>query len=353
MLDTERKMEHLLYPPGARPLKNIIPYLQGEDFDADGRPPDDIVYHFKSYWDRKHWERHPLTGDLVFHGHQPREIAQSLQASLYFGTLISVFAKLGFPVSTQDFLEKSSSSGETFVSTKKLSTLLMMWTQRGGIAKGPPIPDVKDNFYQLGLAVKEMLNWTFYYLTMFRHESETMADPDRDRMQLIELSIMAMGESLCAIVSAVFGYNSVDMPTWGPSPILTKRLLKNGWCISDSPFFPESMARAAISTEYYFSDMKCPRPRLDHSQCSPAICLAYTQKINLGTYRQKHTTNGCRCDSIPVPAPAFSIVSAKKIPVLQWDGQKLRVAIGGPKNPYVAISHVYVHSLITHALPSC
>jgi hypothetical protein len=84
---------------------------------------------------------------------------------------------------------------------------------------------------------KRCWKWTFHYLAKFRREGETMAELYKSRMQLVELSIMAMAESLCSVIVAIYGYDIREMPSWGPSPVLEAQLRSNGWCVSDTPFF--------------------------------------------------------------------------------------------------------------------
>ncbi|KAH0569263.1 hypothetical protein GP486_000019 [Trichoglossum hirsutum] len=323
-------MEHLLTPAESRPIS--IPYVGGEEFERSNSQSNDIVYNFKTYWERKGWERHPETGDLLFKNRSPQDIVQSLQTSLYFGTLISIFARVGIPVRTRDFLDSSSPGGEIFVRTTKLPDLIADWTKREGFSERPLVFDVNSPRLLRSENIREMLNWTFYYLNMFRHESKAMAEPCKSRMQLVELSIMAMAESLCSVIAAIYGYDAREMPTWGSSPVLKAQLRDNGWCVSDSPFFPESMTRAAISTDYYFSSFVCPRPRGDHSKCTMAICNEYCKKITIGEYQQKHVAHDCKCKPIQVPKEAINLVAERQIPVLQWDGKTIRVSAGGTQN---------------------
>ncbi|AEO68452.1 uncharacterized protein THITE_2089960 [Thermothielavioides terrestris NRRL 8126] len=307
---------------------------------------DDVLYNFKSYWDRTGWARHPLTGHLSFHDRRPEEIAQSLQTSLYFGTLISIFGRVGIPVRTRDFLSASSPNGEVFVRTTKLPHLVADWLRREGVSSEPAaVGDVNDPRWQRGQNIIEMLNWAFYYLNMYSRETQTMAKVHKERMQLVELSIKAMAESLCSVASAIYGCEIRVMPSWGSSPVLAARLRDNGWCDSDSPFFPESMTRASVSADYYFGGLRCPRARGDHSGCSTAICNEYCRKITPGDYEQVHTA-GCRgCKSELVPEQAIHLVEKGQVPVLQWDGDTIHVSAGDDTNAYVTVSHVWSDGL--------
>lgn len=341
-----REMEHLPTPPGSRPIN--VPYLGGQEFEANMSESDDVLYYFKSYWERTGWPRDRQTYNLSFHNRRPEDIAQSLQTSLYFGTLISIFRRVGIPVRTRDFLAPSSPGGEVFVRTTKLPDLVADWLRREGISSQPGTAgDVNDPRVQRGCNISEILHYAFYFLDMYSRETETMAGVYRERMRLVELSIKAMAESLCSVVCEIYGYEARAMPSWGSSPVLAARLRDNGWCDSDSPFFPESMTRASVSADYYFGGLACPRARGDHSRCGTAICKEYCRKITPGKYEQLHTVlRGCTCKAEPVPEPvpipeqAIRLVEKGQIPVLQWDGRTIHVSVGDDTNAYVAVSHV-------------
>lgn len=331
-------MEHLLSPATSLPIN--IPYVGGEDFETGSSLHDDVLFNFKSYWERKGWKRHPATGDLIFEGRSLEEITKSLQTSLYFGCLISVFQRVGITVRTRDFLYTASPRGETFVRTTALPGLTAEWTRREGFTGGAVVRDFNNPKYMRGENIKEMLNWTSWYLQMYCQKSEAMAEPNKSLMELVELSIMAMAESLCSVLVMVYGYESREMPTCGPSPVLKNRLWENRWCVSDSPFFPESMTRAAISSDYYFGSAACPRRRQDHATCTRAICNEYLKVITPGAYEQKHTSHLCLCAPVPVPGVALRLVAEGNIPVIQWDGNTIQISVGGPQTRYVAMSHV-------------
>ncbi|RDW78988.1 uncharacterized protein DSM5745_05840 [Aspergillus mulundensis] len=358
-------MEHLPTRADSPPLK--IPYLGGEAFEAGTLgSTEGALYNFKSYWQRRGLERDQLTGEISFESLRPHEIAQSLQTWLYFGTLISVFEVVGIPVRTRDFVipRPSLSSRvrvlwgerekeERSVCTAMLPALVARWTAREGFSSGSDgrlhVRDVNDPRFLRGENIKEMLNWTFYYLDKFHLEGESMAEPYKNRMQLVELAIMAVCESLCSVIVAIYGYEAREMPSWGPSPVLQAQLRRNGWCISDSPFFPESMSCAAVAADYFFGSSVCPRPERadgDHSRCTTAICDEYCRKITPGRYEQRHTVAGCKCEAISVPEEAIRLVASAEVPVLQWDGEALRVSAGDSVwNEYVAISHVWSDGL--------
>lgn len=332
-------MEHLLAPPSSQPIK--VPYVGIQEFDAgELLVPDNVLVFFKSYLDRNRWVRDRATANVIFTNRSPEDIARCFQTWLYFGCIISVFRLLNVIIRTRDLLSGSYGLNEVLVDTTRLHGYIAEAAKREGFAQGPTVQDFASQKYMRGQNIKEMLNMTFLYLPMYSKESDSMPEPFKSRMRLIELSIMAMGETLCNVLVAIYGDDFRDMPNWGCSPILEDRLRQNGWCISDSPFFPESLQRSAISAAYYFGGYACPRPPKDHSTCSPAICNGYLQVINAGTYVQKHVSPSCSCTDIKVPTAARDIVKRQTIPVIHWNGTRLNVRESTPHTIYVALSHV-------------
>ena len=222
----------------------------------------------------------------------------------------------------------------------RLRDYIAEWASREGFAVRPVVRNLADIKYVRGENIKEMLNYTFLFLDLYCKKSQSMPEPHKTRMKLIELSVMALSETLCSALVAIYGYEPREMPVWGPSPILEARLRENGWCMSDSPFFPESLQRSAISATYYFGGSVCPRHRRDHSNCSITICNHYLHVIDHGTYEQKHISTSCSCTNIEIPTAAMDIVKEDAIPVLRWDENTLSVSKAGPQAMYVAMSHV-------------
>jgi len=331
-------MEHLLAPDSAKQIN--VPYVGTEEFEA-GESYEDIVANFKSYLPRKGWYRYS-TGDLMFENRTADEIVSSLQTWLYFGSLISVFRTVGIRVQTSDFVYGSESGG-AFVRTTRLLGFIAKWTQREGLAEGPVVQDFSNPKYMHGESIREILNWTFLHLRMFCQKSLEVSEAHNGPIHLVELSVMAMAESLCSTLVAIYGYEARDMPIWGPSPVLKDRLQDSGWCVSDSPFFPESLTKASISVDYYFGGHACPRPREAHSGCTTAICKEYQKVVDTKTYSQKHVSPNCTCTPIRVPGKAVNVVANQGIPVIVWDGKTITVSENGPQTKYVALSHVYVN----------
>jgi hypothetical protein len=321
-------MEHLLAPKGAVPID--VPYVGNEEYDSGP---------FKAYFERRGWERDE-TGALIFGGRTPDEVVAFLQTWLYFGCLISVFGRVGIAVRTSDFIRESE-NGDKLVCTWRLPGFIGEWAQREGMSDGPVVPNFHNPKYIRGENIKEYLNWTFWYLGTFGQEAKGKSEIPNDPLSVVKMSIMAMGESLCSALVAIYGYKTREMPTWGPSSILEARLRDSGWCISDSPFFPESLAGATISADYYFGGYTCPRQRGAHNECSKVICHSYQQIVDTKTYTTKHAStcyNGC--DHVLGPEKTVEIVGKGGIPVISWRGGTINVSAYAPPTKYVAVSHV-------------
>ncbi|KAH7303684.1 hypothetical protein B0I35DRAFT_517242 [Stachybotrys elegans] len=368
-----------------------IPYVSTQEFEAGDLPGVPPLENFKGYALRTGWDVNAETGDLNLDGRSFDELTSFLQTAFYFGCVITVFRLAGIPVRTADFLERRRlrQRDEIFVRTTILPRLISAWIKRETSTftnrMVPPFPPSRRQGFSAFLrglgggsgatsdsnnvadpitermmrssGICETLNFTFWYLQMFRRRSETMTEPFKTKMNLIELSIMAMGESLCTAVTMIYGLNPRLMPTWGPSPILKERLRRGGWCPSDSPFFPEATVMSSISADYYFGSRPCPwRRRADHSDCSIAICNAHLSVVDTATYQQRHVSPTCRCTAVEVPAEASDLVSQNAVPVVRWDGTMLTVSRGSAQTPYIALSHVWADGLgnnNTNSLPRC
>ncbi|KAI9762714.1 MAG: hypothetical protein M1840_001181 [Geoglossum simile] len=342
-------MEHLLAPEGAKAIN--IPYVGVEEYRAYS---DDSLIDFKSYFERKAWKR-DSAGDLIFGDRTPREIVAFLQTWLYFGCLISVFRRVEIDVQTCDFL-RVSERGEVLVCTKRLPEFIAEWVRRESFRDESDEPFSPKRMR--GENIKEALHWTFWYSGMFDREAKEDPKIPNDPLPLVRLSIMAMGESLCSALVAIYGYEASAVPIWGPSPILRDRLRDSGWCTSDSPFFPASLPKTTISADYYFGGCACPRPRGHHRDCSEAICHAYQKVIDTKTYTPKHaSTCDGGCGHVLAPDEIVDIVRKGGIPMISWRGETMSVSTFTSPTKYVAISHVWSDGLgnddVRNSLPTC
>jgi hypothetical protein len=333
-------MEHLLAPQDAKPID--IPYVGVEEYEVLYH--DNSLQDFKSYFERKNWQRNSV-GDLVVGGRSPTEVLAFFQTWLYFGCLISVFRQIGMTVQTIDFL-RISQNGEKLVCTQNLPHLIEEWTLHESVQSPGVTVEAQSYFNPRAMrfmAISEILHFTSHHLEMMNRYLEprrSLLDTIADPFSRVQMSIMAMGESLSSALSTIYAYARQGLPTWGPSAFLTERLRISGWCPSDSPFFDESSTRSRISVDYYFGGYRNPRERGPHGKCSEFICNAYKTAIDPQTYQQKHTSGCDGCIFVPAPTQTIEIVKKGGVPVITWHGETIRVAPSGPTTKYVALSHV-------------
>jgi hypothetical protein len=327
-------MEHILPISGAEHIS--VPYVCVEEYD---RAP--CLDPFKEYVFRKGWKekRDTWDWDLNLDGRTPEDKVAFLQTWLYFGLLVEVFAPVGVQVHTSDFIDQSTNS----ITTQALPRYIREWIKAEGLWDGVT---VSSNIYPLksqrAAIIREYLNWANSHLKEFTKDAQHPQSTAHSSFPLVELSIMAIGETLCNTWSEVYGVSEQGMPTWGPSQYLRERLCRSGWCPSSTPFFPTALVRCNISAEYFFGSSPPPGPVKEHSQCSELICSANQTIFNTSNYHTVHTTDCGGCEFIRAPKEMADIVEKSGIPVMRWHNEALTVSTMDLSTKYVSISHVYV-----------
>jgi hypothetical protein len=321
-------MDHLLSSSGGEHI--LVPYVGIEEYDRGD---------FKAYWQRKGWRRTERR-DLIFKDRTLYEKAAFFQTWLYFGCLISVFGLINVGVQTYNFV-LTSPSGERFVTTRALPSLIAEWIRREGLSYSvAPDPSNSSPRTRRGYSIIEWLNWTFVYMQMFVRDAQETQSASYGTILAIELSIMAIGESLCSAWNVIYGFPLSSIPTWGPSQILKDRLRRAGWCPSNSPFFPSSLVTSSISADYFFGSYPPPGMR-EHDKCSKLVCSASQTKVDTKNYQAVHVTASCHnCEFVKVPSDTVGIVGTNGVPIMRWHGGSLTVSARGPSTRYVAVSHV-------------
>jgi hypothetical protein len=321
-------MDHLLSSSGGEYI--LVPYVGVEEYDGGD---------FKTYLRRKGW-RTTEGGDLIFKDRTPYEKATFFQTWLYFGCLISVFGCINIGVQTCNFIF-TSPSGERFVTTRALPSLIAEWIRREGLSNSvAPDPFNSSPRTMRGYNIIELLNWTFLCTQMFVKDAQETQSVSYGTILTIELSVMAIGESLCSAWSMIYGFPLSSIPTWGPSQILKDRLRRAGWCPSNSPFFPSSLVTSSVSADYFFGSYPPPGVR-EHDKCSELVCNASQTKVDTKNYQAVHVTASCHgCEFIKAPSDTVRIVESNDVPVMRWHGGSLTVSARGPSTRYVAVSHV-------------
>lgn len=134
-----------------------------------------------------------------------------------------------------------------------------------------------------------------------------------------------------------------------------KRMYRAGWC-------PNAVSHQFMSTLWGLSIVsnlvRLPpyiRSRPDeHNDCTQEKCVFYT--IDTMTYKPRHVEPSCHCENIKPPLEdVIKLLSAKRIPVVVYDGMELHVQPADAAS-YVAISHVWADgmgSITEDGLPTC
>ncbi|KAF3931220.1 hypothetical protein ABW19_dt0209232 [Dactylella cylindrospora] len=346
-------MEHLRAPPDTPEI--VIPYLEGdlfENYSTDGANSSratnyTAIFTFKTYFMSRGWNLDAV-GKIQPTLLTAKELITRVQSSLYFGCLISVFRCIGIGVQTQYFL-KDDGNGNKTVSTRNLLNLLAMWRmqEESFVFDGAPFPDVNNPKTQRCYNILEMLAWTHSFSKELFEEARKKPDAPSCPLAAVELSLMALGESLSLAAHKIYGRIAERAFVWGPSCILAERLQRSGWCISDLPFFPEAESATSICADYYFGSHPCPRSRPNHASCTKVICAAYQEIVDPETYNPIHTATCLRdnCRKITAPPEVVDVVNADGVPAISWDGRVIKASAYAPGVKYVAISHVWSDGL--------
>jgi len=118
---------------------------------------------------------------------------------------------------------------------------------------------------------------------------------------------------------------------------LEDSMLKRRWCPSEISWVRREMH---LDGQYYIGRLQCPRYEDDHSTCdAEKRHCGYSNKE--WKYETKHTTEDCNCDLESAPDETLDIIRSGGIPIISWEGEKLKVVKFDPeKMRYVALSHV-------------
>ena len=141
------------------------------------------------------------------------------------------------------------------------------------------------------------------------------------------------------------------------SLLLRSRMIQAGWC----PYTVKLLEKdLELDCQVYAFCLGSTRTRQDHSDCTPEHCDANQVK---GTYRVKHRSGHCQCESIgPALKDVNEILRNGQYPVLTLTslqpGKKLQLKAAQYTNDisYISISHVWSDSLgnpISNAVPYC
>ncbi|ETI22721.1 hypothetical protein G647_06797 [Cladophialophora carrionii CBS 160.54] len=308
-----------------------VPFLCEYEYDHD--------CEFTEYPSQKGFDKHKFLG-LDFSQRPPDETASFLQTWLYFGLLGRV---LRVPLTMEDFVDRTSTP-PTITTRRSLPSYLEAWAKK---VKAKHVQQMEADLEEARSFVLCML------------EAGHACPLPKE----VVLSIMVLGATLSfAIDLKIESFppkNKTVIADWGMSPLITARLVRNGWCINDvhrlcdtvSP--PTALLAADIVRQEVVS-------RETHDVCSPAGCIS--RNIDESTYETKHVDPGCQCDSVAAPVDQVkAILDQGDVPVIlvreEGGGHILGLeASSSRKTKFIAISHVWADGLgctTGNSLPSC
>ncbi len=308
-----------------------IPYLCQFEFDQE--------CDFAAFPAQKGFDKSRFLS-LDFGEHPPGETAAFLQTWLYFGLLSRV---LRMAVTAEDFIDRNLAT--PMIDTRiSLPIYLERWSKN---VKAKHVQEMEADLEEARSHV----------LALLRAEGLCPLP------QEVVLSIMMLGSILSfAIDQKIESFPPKEktvLADWGMSPLLTKKLLQNGWCINDvhrlcsTVSVPTALNAASIVRQEIV-------PKESHKACSPDACIA--RNINESTYETKHVEPDCHCESVTAPVDQVKdILEGGDIPVIlikeNGNGKILGLeAMSNRKVKYIAISHVWADGLgctTGNSLPTC
>lgn len=332
-------MDHLPRPEGTAALE--VPYVCTEPWDNGD---------FFTYPERKGFDVIRLR-ELTFEDHTPQEFHSFLQTWLYFGFLVEAFKALAQTVHQEDFVRASAGKGK-FITTEKLPWLVGTWRdQEAGalkiesfLGRIPPLEVRMQKFWSICLEVRSWAVLLADVKENLRFVRDVPDDPESLPLSpQTAMAIFAMGSTLTRTALEIHGPHELERAypgRWGPSALLEKRLLDNGWCPKIVSYIHFQLS---IECPYYFGYFPSPHEN-DHSKCSKLIC--HHDKVDQHHYRTRHVQENCRCQHVVASKQAISILKSGDIPVVSWSKPtdhaegKLQVLAASNVRQFVAISHV-------------
>ena len=373
-------MDHLVLPEGAKPFI-VVAYEGEEEFYYDKDRGNFLEFPKLRGWaEEEVWAQPPQSENLlggIVEGEEdrrrsPTEIDTFFQTWLFFGLLIEVFALSDIHVTTQDFLVPFTlrtvhkPQKAHLVTTAKLPSLIVQWRQKNSRDKSifdkamsliDHVGKIVDHHCANG---KDHRCLDQYGKVLWPVKDETTT------------SIIAVAAMLRKAARQIYNVPGTE-DRWpvANSKILHLRIQRK-WCKSDAAMIMEDFD---IDGQYYIAAAESHSlESLDsHYACTGHSCEA---KISDGTYIIKHS-NDCEAQDDYEPEPKFvghlnpdygkgptsirdaikNILDAEHLPVLRWDREQRGLFTyghdrqaypeeGSKTPPYVAISHVYVCSLV-------
>ncbi|KAG0560290.1 hypothetical protein KC19_10G169100 [Ceratodon purpureus] len=341
-------MEHWPTPLGLN-FPVHVPYVCTEDYDGE---------NFFEFPLRKGWTKRRLH-ECLDPGKQPGGEA-FFQSWLFFGCLIEVFKVVGIRVRSLDFRQ-----GE-YLTTEMLPTFIQRWRdiepnrrkvlelfKKGELDSRLGF---RENYLARRRRIKLILLRVQKYVRLYSSGKVLMIHqfrlPSCSVSHKVWLSIMALAHTLRQAARRIYGPQDFPSNKGGYNHILCERILMRGWCKAECANFVRDMD---IDFLYYVGSVESPRRDENHGNCTERACVA--KGIDIRDYKTKHDVQDCSCCEMEVDVHrVVEIILQDGIPLVSWDGKKIRVIKYDGKSNYVAISHVWRDGMGNqnkNALPAC
>jgi hypothetical protein len=280
------------------------------------------------------------------------EIAEFLQAWLFFGLLQSVFKTVNVKIRLIEFVREEGGNGgqeagEKSLTTIKLPQLLREWADHDNTLEEELREQHRSEIFTILKRAGKMVNGN-----LFRTDTPISLRPLDDTQRL---TICILYESLRHACSRIWpdadAYSHLPRAVQCVPPRMHMTSL--GWCPSDIALIHEVFDNTSL---WFASMIRRDGQGLDHSGCSAKECLA--RQVVDGTYKTQHTEYGCHCPDVAVDVDDVSrIIRSGRIPriLIEYDRDGCRLKVT-EDTPYIAISHVWADGLGNvnkNALPAC
>lgn len=356
-------MDHIRLPANSSQPVLEVPYLAQSNA---GWAYDNL--DFLSYPERKGFDR----SKFVSGGYEPSEMEFALailQSWCYFGLVVEFFGAFDIIVSVEDFLDRDA-SGVGVVTSGCLPGLLrrLECMER----KSDDDNEQAEQFQTLDLlltSVSAFVSEVDVERLQIQYTEHHLVQSSADKvlpstLDVVHLSVIILGQCLDLGARMINAYGNF----WGHSPYLQQRLLRAGWCRSETYTFLEQLS-GDPSCLYYIANIS-PRTvenAYEHRYCGDTL-RCNRENLDRRRYKTQHALSCVNPDECPIisfqepDCPNISsIVSKGLTPAVTaipgTSGQKPLCSVTGIpslgrksndsiKNeieqiPYVCISHVW------------